>query len=448
VLNSRAENLLQSYERLQDRAENVSALDLRAAGVNRTALNRSIEGLDAVTGTGPAALLDRFTGQTEGELNVEAENGLAVEVESEDGERSLEVEQSRDDDDSMTTDQSAALETARERLGAAPENGTWVLTESSVHADSGYYEFEFSLRNANETGDAEVRVDGSTGTVFRLEQEIESAEQAGESDREAGEADGENESDDDSELALVVADDTPEPNATITVKVLSAGEPAANATVYVGDRAVGTTGDAGPVTLTLPDESATVTAVHGERDADLEFEFEAREDEVFRNLNVSGSIDSGTVTVSVTYEDAPVSGATVYANGERVGTTGSDGSLTFATNATEELEVEVVKGEFEAELTFAVSGDALTLTEDAHEGDGDKAEKEDERGDDEEDGDQTTEDGEDDEDDEEEDTETTTEADEEEEEEDEDNETTTEYDEEDTETTTEDEDDEETEDGE
>ncbi|WP_435178159.1 DUF7096 domain-containing protein [Halorussus sp. AFM4] len=372
VLNTRAENVRGSYERLQERAENVSTPDLREAGINGTTLNGSVESLDAVTGSGPSAILERFTGQTEGELDIEADDGLTVEVESEDGERSVEVRRSRDDDETMTVDRSAALSTAREELPAAPGNGSWTLTEGSVHAESGYYKFEFSLRGANASGESEVRVDGSSGTVFRLEQEVEHRERDEQSDR--GNDERGNESERDGELSLVVAGGTPAPNATITVKAVSEGEPVPNATVYVGDSAAGTTDDAGTVSVTLPEGGATVKAVRGDREAELEFEFAGREDNGSRRLDVSGSIDNGTVTISVSADGASVSGATVYADGDRVGTTAADGTVSFATDATEELAVEVVKGESEAEVTLAVSGDSMSPSGESDEGDGDEAE--------------------------------------------------------------------------
>jgi hypothetical protein len=427
VLNARAGSISTSYRRLQNRAENVSALELRAEGFERTAPNRSVETLDAVTGGGPSAVLERFTGQTEGEIDIEAENGLSIEAQSEDGERSVEVRRGRDDDDSMTVAQSAALGTARDALPAAPDGGSWALTEGSVHAESGYYEFAFALRGANATGESEVRVDGSTGSVFRLEQDVEPGADGDLTDRD----DGENDTEADDVLGLVVADGTPAPNATITVQAVSDGQPAANATVYLGDRRVGTTDGSGTVSLTLPADGATVTAVRGDREAELEFEFEDREDEVFRQLDVSGSVDNGTVTVSVSYNGSPVTGATVYADGDRVGTTAGDGTVRFAPEAGDDLEVEVVKGEFEAELTFAVSGDSLSLAEEPHEGDGDKVETEDEDEDEREDENEREDDKSDeDEKDDEDDAETTTEADDDDGEDDDESETTTEDDDE------------------
>lgn len=359
ALNARASGLLSSYEQLEQRAATVSALELRAAGVSESALDRSAANLSSVTGAGPRALLERFTGESEGEIELDTGDGLSIEVESEDGERSRELERPRDGDDSLTTSQSAALETAREALSAP--GGRWVLTGSQVAEDDGAYVFTFALQNAASlTGEAAVSVDGSTGELFALEEEIEP--------RESG--DGE----EDRELAIVVAEGTPAPGATVTVQVLADGEPAEGATVSLDDRAVGTTGADGRLTVTLPAaEEAELTARSGDAEGDLEFEFDGEgTDEVLERLVVDASLDGDTVTATVSYDGDGVEGASVSANGRAVGTTGPDGTVTFAIDAgaTEELELEVVKGAFEADLEYAVRDGSLRP---ADEEDGDEA---------------------------------------------------------------------------
>ena len=376
TLNARATNLLDSYERLQQRAANVSALELRAAGVNQTALKTAVENLRSVNGSGAAALLKQFTGESQGTIELEAENGLSIEVASEDGEQSREFERPRDADNNITVTQSEALETARAAL-STPANGSWVLTESKV-TQEGAYEFAFALRNTSDlTGEAEVSVDGSTGEVFALQEEIESRE-----DTEADEEDDGRESED-QELAMVVTEGTPAPNATVTLQVLADGESAQNVTVSLNDRVVGTTGANGTLTVTLPPSGeAELTAQRGDAEGELTFELEAddEDDEVFRNLNVDATLDGDTVSVVVSYNGSGVANASVYANDQSVGTTNSDGTVAFTinTNDTEELELEVVKGKFEAELAYLIQESSLSMTEEAHEGNGDKAESEEE----------------------------------------------------------------------
>ncbi|MFB6085411.1 MAG: hypothetical protein ABEJ84_01180 [Halodesulfurarchaeum sp.] len=385
TLNARATNLLNSYEQLQKRAQNVSALELQAAGVNQSELRASVENLSSVIGAGPAALLKQVTGQSEDEIELETAEGLSIEIESEDGEQSREIERPRDDNRNITVNQSVALDTARAAL-STPENGTWTLTEAKIKQDGGAYEFAFVLRGAdNQTGEAEVSVDGSSGEVFSLEEEIERRDAEDEEDEEEREDEGEEGEDaedaEEGELAVIVSEGTPGPNATVTVKVLSNGAPAENVTVFLNEQAVGTTDANGTVTMTLPESGkAELTAQKGEAEGELEFEFEEEdeESEVFRQLNVDASLADDTVSVAVSYNGSSVANATVYANGQAVGTTGFDGTVTFTidTNTTEELDLEVVKGAFEAELEFTVQNGSLTLTEEAHEGDGDKAEDE------------------------------------------------------------------------
>ena len=64
------------------------------------------------------------------------------------------------------------------------------LVVTHLHEDDGYYEFEFSPDAENNTGEAEVRVDGSFGDAFRVEEEIEPI----------GEDEQENEDEDDGDL--------------------------------------------------------------------------------------------------------------------------------------------------------------------------------------------------------------------------------------------------------
>jgi len=384
TLNARATNLLNSYEQLQKRTQNVSALELQAAGMNHSALRASVENLSIVNGTGAAALLNQFTGEVEGEIELETTDGLSIEITSEDGEQSREIERPRDAEATITVSQSAALDTARAAL-STPDNGTWMLTKANIKQDEGAYEFAFVLRGAlNQTGEAEVSVDGSSGKVFTLEEETQARSGEDEVDGEYHEEDDQDaEEENDSELAMVVSGGTPGPNATVTVQVLLNGAPAGNVTVFLNEQAVGTTDADGTMTVTLPGSGdAALTAQKGGAEGELEFEFEEADDEneVFRHLNVDASLADDNVSVSVAYNGSGVSNAMVYANGQAVGTTSSDGTVTFTidANATEELELEVVKGAFEAELQYTVQNRSLTLAEEAHKGDGDKAEAENE----------------------------------------------------------------------
>lgn len=278
TLNARAENLRESYRQFDRRTESVSDRELRSAGANRTALEDALAGLDPVTGPGQSALAQRFTGEIEGELELETANGVSVEFENEDGERSREFERPRDDDDSITVNQSVALETARANLSDV--DGEWRLESASVKEEDGYYEFEFVLEADGQVGELEIRVDGSSNAIFRLEEEIERS-----GDRRSDDRDDERRGDDrdddrdDGELEIRVVEGTPEPGATVTVRVLAGGEAAADVLVTVDGDRVGTTAANGTLTVTLPDEETEITAEYGDAEAELDLEFDTDGDD-------------------------------------------------------------------------------------------------------------------------------------------------------------------------
>lgn len=369
TLNARANSVVNGYDRLQERAGAVSALELEAVGYNGSAVRGTVRSLDNVSGSGTDALLQRFTGETRGEVEVETANGLSVSVEREDGERSREFERPRDRDRSLTVDQSDALATARESLSEA--NGSWTLQSAAVDRGNGAYRFSFTLDASGSTGAATVAVDGSSGEVFSLEEEIERTDD----EDEANEAEPEDEEEEDDgeerELALLVTSGDVGANETITVRALADGEPATDVTVLLNGEPVGTTDANGTLDVTLP-AGGEVELTAGD-EGELEFDLGGEErSEAVRMLATSASLDDGTVTVTVDYDGSPVRNATVYANDEAVGTTDAGGATSFAlADDTEELELELVKGEFEAELEYRVDNGTLTLVESEHEGDGD-----------------------------------------------------------------------------
>ena len=371
ALNARAEDLAESVRRLRGRAAGVSAFELRAEGFTAADLRAIDERLDPVTGTGAAALLQRFTGRAEGEVKIETRDGLSIEVESEDGEISREIERPRDDDTNITVAQADALETARAELGSPPE-GNWTLERATVHEEDGYYRFEFALTGANASGEAEVRVDGSSGDVFRLETEIEAPDadrddrdDDGDRERDRDDGEGDHERDRD-ELALLVADGTPGPNETVTLLALARGEPVAGAAVTLNGEPVGTTDGNGTLAVTLPDEDAHLRVESGDADGELEFEFgeaEREHRELRRHFRATATVEDGTVTIALTYDGSPVEGATVYVGDREVGTTGEDGTVAFDAAGREDLDVTVRKGAFGADLEFERRDGSLTLVE-------------------------------------------------------------------------------------
>ncbi|MEF8851619.1 MAG: hypothetical protein V5A44_03715 [Haloarculaceae archaeon] len=168
-LHARARELRANVERLRDRVGTVSDLALATAGYDESVLAAAESDLDAVSGATAAALLRRFTGQSNGSVDVSAADGVSIAVESDDGERTREVRWPADDNRTLAVSQATALRAAR---GVLPARN-WGLRDASVDEDGGYYEFEFALDSVNATGEAEVRVDASSGDAFRVEEEIE-----------------------------------------------------------------------------------------------------------------------------------------------------------------------------------------------------------------------------------------------------------------------------------
>lgn len=363
-LNARANNLLSSYEILTHRAHDVSALELQAAGANFSSLNASVENLHSVTGAGTSALLAQFLGEADGEIELEINNGVKIEIERDNGEFSREFDRSRDDNMNITVSHDAALHTARGAL-SSPAEGHWVLVESKIKPVEGAYEFEFILGGTkNLSGKAEVRVDGSSGDVYRLEQETEQ--------RQADEDDQDDAAEEELEdLTLLVVDGVPEPNASITIKVIANGHPVEGAVISIEDREIGRTDGNGTIDVTLPDAAEVeLSAEKDESDGELSFEFEEESDSerVFSHLDITASLQDNVVTVEVNFDNKPVRNATISANGDRVGTTDADGRVTFGFDESkhEELELEVVKGEFEAELAYTIQAGSLILVEEEH----------------------------------------------------------------------------------
>jgi hypothetical protein len=274
-LNARAENVLESHQQLQERADNVSDAELSAAGVNESELRAAADDLEGVTGAGADALLQRFTGQRTGEVEIESSNGVEIEVSSEDGERSREFQRTGDGDTNITVNQTDALDTARTAL-----SGNWSLTDANVDDEHGTYEFEFVYQDSE--GEAEITVDGSSGSVVDLEEEIESDDESDAEDEreEADESDAENETEDEDEREdeneteheneTMSLDATVE-NDSVSVTVTHNGSPVEDATVYANDQNVGTTDADGTLTFTPPNVGEEDVEIEVEKD-DLEAE--------------------------------------------------------------------------------------------------------------------------------------------------------------------------------
>lgn len=160
------------------------------------------------------------------------------------------------------------------------------------------------------------------------------------------------------QLTLTV-DGTAEPGNSVTVTATDNGEPVRGATVEVNGENVGTTDRNGAITVTVPDadefevevethlegsktfvlEDGNVTTESADVDADDADEADEAGNRI--NLTVDGNVSAGeNVTVTATHDGAPVSGAVVTVDGENVGTTAADGTITVTVPDEDEFEIE------------------------------------------------------------------------------------------------------------
>jgi hypothetical protein len=341
-LTTKANAVEGNTQQLADYAAQLPDAEQRAFDITEDDFDRITDPVSPISTRTTSAILAQYTAESAGEIEIERENGIALEVTSEDGEQSRQFERPRDGSGSYELNQSEALSIATDAL--SEQDGEWVLTSAS--ADDGAYEFEFELHGAGE-GEAEVAVDGETGTMFELEESLE----AGDDDE------------DDERLAIRVTDGEPAPGEEVTLTVTASGEPVSDATVELDEETVGTTGENGTITVTLPaDEEAKIEVTAGEREGELEFEFEDEDEE--GELGATADIDNGTVTVSVLLDGEPVEGASVVANEEPVGLTGEDGTASFSLPAGEELEIDIEYQDLEAELEYELEAEDDEESED------------------------------------------------------------------------------------
>lgn len=366
VTTAQANSIDRLFDRLNDHAENVSALDLRSAGFNRSANREVRDRLGELTGPGTMGLLNQFTGERTGSFSLELDGGVSIAIETEAGERSRELDRPHPGNGSFTINASEAIELARAALDG-DVNGTWTL-DSVERDDDGYYEIEFEFAGPRLTGEAEVDVDGETGTVFSFEEEFEPRE--------------DDEDDDDERLAVALVQGEPEAGATVTLRVTDGERPVAGATVEVDDGPTAVTNPAGRVTLTLPhaEETVEIEAEDGEREGELELsvrENTSDDDELRRNLEVTGTHENGTATLVVRYEGAGVPGLRTLVDDTLVGPTGPDGTVTFGVTGSEAPDVTLVRGDLVIEVDLELEDGRLTVDDlDIDDRDDDEGERE------------------------------------------------------------------------
>ncbi|WP_135533944.1 transglutaminaseTgpA domain-containing protein [Halostella pelagica] len=121
---------------------------------------------------------------------------------------------------------------------------------------------------------------------------------------------------------------TATPGATVDLYVRAGGEPMRNATVRVDGRAVGETDVGGIAAVAIPEDAGgriTVAAERGTVSGETEIELGEL------SVSVDGLAVAGrNATATVTVDDQPVSNATVYVDGDAVGTTDANGELSVS----------------------------------------------------------------------------------------------------------------------
>jgi hypothetical protein len=361
VLNARAENVLESFEDLEENAEDVPDEELQRAGYDRNATQDARERLSGLTGSGVNALAKHYTGKSDGNFELESEAGaLSIEVESEDGERSREFERERPGSGSITINESDARRAALEELSDV-SGGQWMVTETELEEDEGYYEFEVTLTSPAQTGEATVSVDGQTGSVFELEEEIEAPENADDDEgSDDDRADEESQADRNGRLDIEISNGTAGPGETVSLLVTENGTPVEGATVRIDYQDVGTTDDAGRITVTFPQKSdVAIDASVGDREGERTIEFESEPDEAAGELDVEiveGSADPGqNVTVGVTANGEPVAGAQVDVESEAAGTTDNEGRIVVTLPDEEEVDIDADTSDRSGRLTITLS---------------------------------------------------------------------------------------------
>ena len=276
-----------------------------------------------------------YQGPGEGEASVSVDGGTGVVFELEE---SFELEDEGDEDDDDEEDEDGAIDVA-----VTVDNGTATiaasLTDSPLEGANVSVDGEFvGTTDANGTIDYEVPTDAED-----IEIKVEDNGSETEIEYDLGEGDDDDDRNGTLEhLTVLVVDGVPASGANVTLQVTGNGEPVANATVEIEEVAVGTTGTDGTLEVTLPEEeSINIEATFGDAEGELEFEFEDEDEGANQSLGATVDISNDTATMSAFLDGSPLKGANVTANGEFVGTTDTNGTVSFTLPNDDELVIEV-----------------------------------------------------------------------------------------------------------
>lgn len=154
-------------------------------------------------------------------------------------------------------------------------------------------------------------------------------------------------------LTLRVVSGNVTAGSNVTLLVTFQGDPVSGALVVVNSSEIGNTALDGRVSFIAPFvEELKVKAIKGDMEGKLDIDLEQGHGEGRLTLQEVGgnTIPGDSVTLLVTFEGNPVSGASVAVNDYEVGSTLADGRISFVVPLEDELEIRAIKGEQQGQL--------------------------------------------------------------------------------------------------
>jgi hypothetical protein len=262
--------------------------------------------------------------------------------------------------------------------GSPVEGATIRLNSVTVGQTDANGTIDLSFPDGNVT---HVKIDARDGEA-EGELEFEFENSPDDDDREQEHEDEQEGEHDGKALDIAVVDGTPAPGAAVTLEVTMDGDPVNGASVTVNDESAGETDENGTISLEFPNASSVdIDVDYSDAEGEREFEFEnEREDERENQFHdkslgievVDGTATPGqTITIRVTLDGTPVSGASVLADNDSVGQTDSNGEISVDLAANQDTDIDVNHRDAEGELEIEYESPDDDGTDDDDGGDDD-----------------------------------------------------------------------------